>query len=366
MSGDPESVDNPAQAPFVLSRPHGTVRAEGIIRRFTEVDAAIDDLRTGRADTVVGALPFDPAGTSALMVPRRLRRDLPPLAGRSPARHTLDRFTEIPDAATHRDRVRRAVAAITAGDLDKVVLARTVRAVLDSPAEVTGLLDALAHGNSEHNAFAVDTGPGWLLGASPELLLRKAGREVTCRPYAGSAPRFPDPVADREAREKLAASGKDHREHAFVVDHLRRRLAPLCDEITIPDAPQLLSTGEMWHLATPIRAHLTDPDLNALELALALSPTPAVCGTPTDVAAQFIRDHEEPRGNYAGAVGWADAHGDGEWMVTIRCLEIDSDGRSFRTWAGGGIVADSDPDAELAETTAKLRTVLRALGVDGS
>ncbi len=350
-------------APFVLSRPHGVVRAEGIGRRFTAVSDAVSALRSGAADAVVGALPFDPTDPAALFAPGRLHREQA-LGGRAPVRHSLTHLVEIPDAATHRERVRRAVAAIHAGDVDKVVLARTVGAMLDSPIGIGVLLDALAHGNSEHNAFAVDTGHSWLLGASPELLLHKSGREVTCHPYAGSAPRSSDPEADREARDELAASGKDHREHAFVVEHLRERLAPISEELSVATRPQLLSTGEMWHLATPIRARLADPDVGALDLALRLSPTPAVCGTPTETAAQFIRDHEEPRGLYAGAVGWADAQGNGEWMVTIRCLELNADRQTFRTWAGGGIVADSDPDAELAETTAKLRTVLRALGVD--
>ncbi|OPX13679.1 isochorismate synthase [Gordonia sp. i37] len=363
MSGERVEDEGTGPAPFVLSRPHGVVRAEGVARRFTAVSDAVDALRSGAVESVVGALPFDPADPAALFAPTRLYREQA-LGGRAPVRHSLAQLVEIPDAATHRERVRRAVAAIDAGVLDKVVLARTVGAVLDSPVGIDELLGALAHGNSEHNAFAVDSGHSWLLGASPELLLHKSGREVTCHPYAGSAPRSSDPDADREAREKLAASGKDHREHAFVVEHLRERLAPISDELSVATRPHLLSTGEMWHLATPIRAHLTDPDVGALDLALTLSPTPAVCGTPTEAAAQFIRNHEEPRGLYAGAVGWADARGDGEWMVTIRCLELDADRQTFRTWAGGGIVADSDPDAELAETTAKLLTVLRALGID--
>ncbi|MEP9394758.1 isochorismate synthase [Gordonia sp. VNK1] len=356
--------DTHAASPFVLSRPHGTVRARGVRTRFADADDAATRLRSGAVDAVVGAVAFDPSAPSALFEPVTLSHEPTPLAGSRPPRRTLISSEQIPDSATHRDRVRAALSAIASGALAKVVLARMIRAQLDSPVTVDGLLAALAGGNSEHNAFAVDTGTSWLLGASPELLLRKDGREVTCRPYAGSAPRSADPEADRESREKLAASEKDHREHAFVVEHLRDRLAPLCRELAIPDEPQLLSTGEMWHLATPIRAILDDDAVGALDLAITLSPTPAVGGTPSEVATEFIRAHEEPRGLYAGAVGWADAAGNGEWMVTIRCLELEPDLRSFRSWAGGGIVADSDPDAELAETTAKLLTVLRALGIE--
>ena len=212
------------------------------------------------------------------------------------------------------ERVAHAVKRIVAGDVGKVVLARSVDIVLDAEVEPLRLLDALAGGNAGHNAFGVDlgaaTGSGsWLLGASPEVLLRKSGSVVTCHPYAGSAPRSPDPVVDRAAADGLFSSAKDLAEHAFVVDHLRDRLGHLCDDVDAPSTPQLQSTGEVWHLATPIRARLRDPATTALDLALLLGPTPAVCGTPSDVAAQIIREVEGERGFYAGAVGWCDAAG---------------------------------------------------------
>ncbi|NDK88137.1 isochorismate synthase [Gordonia desulfuricans] len=348
---------------FVLSRPHGVVRAAGVVRRYPDAAAAARDLRERRVDSVVGALAFDPREPSALIAPTALYHTRIPLPGAQPTARRLTAVVEIPDPATHLARVQAAVAAIADGGLDKVVLARALTGRLDAPADVDDLLAALAGGNHEHNAFAVDTGTGRLVGASPELLLRKHGREVTCLPYAGSAPRHADPAADRRSREALAGSAKDHREHAFVVEHLRRRLAPIATDLEIGGRPELLSTGEMWHLATPVHAVLTESDSTALDLAMTLSPTPATCGTPADVAARFIRTHEEPRGLYAGAVGWADADGNGEWMVTIRCLELDRTGTGVRMWAGGGIVAGSDPQAELTETTAKLQTVLNALGV---
>lgn len=130
-----------------------------------------------------------------------------------------------------------------------------------------------------------------------------------------------------------------------------------------------MTTPQMWHLGTPIRGELHGHGLSALDLALAVHPTPAICGTPTAAARDHILATEDARGFYAGAVGWAragDDGGDGEWMVAIRCAEIAGDGLTARTWAGGGIVADSDPDAELVETQAKLGTVLRALGVDSA
>ncbi|MFW0797532.1 isochorismate synthase [Gordonia sp. CPCC 205515] len=353
---------------FILSRPHGTVRATGAGTTFTDAYAAADALRSHSVDAITGAIGFDRAGRSALVAPASLVRSSAPVPGSSARPHTVTSRSFSPERTEHRDRVGRAIKAIADGGLDKVVLARAVDLTVEPDVEVDSLVDALAHGNAEHNAFAVDVGAvwgdaSWLLGSSPEVLLRKEGRVVTCQPYAGSLPRAADPAADQAAAETLRTSTKDLAEHAFVVDYLRDRLIPLCRELDAPATPEVRATGEIWHLATPIRGVLQDDSVTALDLALLLSPTPAVCGTPSDAAAQFITDIEGDRGLYAGTVGWCDQAGDGEWMVTIRCLQLGADRRSLRTWAGGGIVAQSDPQAELDETTAKLRTVLNALGI---
>ena len=159
------------------------------------------------------------------------------------------------------------------------------------------------------------------------------------------------------------ASRKNNEEHEFVVDDIADNLAPLCSHLDVPHEPQLLSTSEMWHLGTFIRGELKDPVISALDLALLVHPTPAICGTPTESAMSVIEAIESDRGFYAGCVGWCDSEGDGEFVVSIRCAEIDAAGTDARLWAGGGIVADSNPEEELAETTAKLRTVLRAFGL---
>ncbi|MYR08361.1 isochorismate synthase [Gordonia sp. SID5947] len=354
---------------FILSRPTGSVVGSGVRRGFVDARAAAEALRAGAVEAVVGAVPFDIDDPAALIAPRTLRHTSRPVAGSKPAPHRVTSMSLHPDQAIHRERIERAIKQIADGELDKVVLARSVDATLDPAVDVDGLIHALAHGNSEGNAFGVDVGAsrgsgGWLVGASPESLVRKQGRTVTCHPYAGSAPRSADPAVDRAAADGLVASAKDLTEHAFVVDYLRDRLSPHCVELTVPSSPQLRSTGEIWHLATPIRGTLRDDTMTALDLALLLSPTPAVCGTPSDLAAQFIREVEGERGLYGGTIGWCDSAGDGEWMVTIRCLELTADRHSLRTWAGGGIVAQSEPGSEVDETTAKLRTVFNALGID--
>lgn len=335
---------------------------------FAAVAPARAALAGGDVQVVTGALGFDTGGPAALTAPQRWTRTAA-LGARAPEPRRAVTESVTP-AEMHRARVGSVLEAIAAGTVEKVVLAREARWQLDAPADPAALLSAFAHVGPGAAVFAaaLDPAPGrrghWLIGASPELLVRREGRVVSCHPYAGSAARSPDTAADAAAAQELLASAKDRAEHAFVVDDLRARLAPLCTELVIPADPVLMSTGELWHLATPIRGVLADQTVTALDLAALLSPTPAVCGTPRPAAARLIAGLEGPRDFYAGTVGWCDARGDGEWLVSIRCLELAADHRDVRAWAGGGIVAGSDPAAEVAETAAKFRTVRRALGLD--
>jgi isochorismate synthase len=186
---------------------------------------------------------------------------------------------------------------------------------------------------------------------------------VTCQPFAGSAPRAADPELDAAAGAALADSAKDRHEHQLVIDAMAQALRPLCSELTFPPTPTLSRTRALWHLSTPITGRLRDESTTAIDLTLALHPTPAVGGVPTDVAAELISALEGDRGFYAGAVGWCDADGDGRWVVSIRCAQLAADRRAALAHAGGGIVAESDPDSEVAETTTKFITILTALGV---
>lgn len=148
-----------------------------------------------------------------------------------------------------------------------------------------------------------------------------------------------------------------------MIETIRAALEPLCDDLSIAAEPQLSRTATVWHLCTPISGRLHDRSTTAIDLALALHPTPAVGGVPTDAAVELIADLEGDRGFYAGAVGWCDARGDGRWVVSIRCAQLSADRRSALARAGGGIVAESDPDDEVAETTTKFATILNALDV---
>jgi isochorismate synthase len=204
------------------------------------------------------------------------------------------------------------------------------------------------------------TDDGVIVGASPELLVSRHGREVRSNPLAGSAPRSGDPDEDRANAEALTSSSKDREEHAIVVDAVAEILRPRCEELIWDREPVLRATPNVWHLSTSFRGSLRDPAPTALDLVAALHPTPAVAGTPTERALAAI-DQLEPfdRGRYAGPVGWVDANGDGEWAIALRCAELCGDRATL--YAGAGIVADSDPERELDETEPKFRSFLDAL-----
>ncbi|GAA2973471.1 isochorismate synthase [Actinokineospora diospyrosa] len=349
---------------FLFTSPTGVLLAEGeraVLGSPVEAAGALAD-----GEIVVGALPFDPAAPSRLVVPEHVRRSGPLPAIARPAPRVGARWlAQHTDADAYRTGVRRALALMEAGELSKVVLARRLDLVAAEPVHVLDLVRALAARDPRGHTFAADLGDRTLLGTSPELLVRRQGRIVSSNPLAGSRPRSEDAVLDGRNATELLASAKDRREHALVVTAVADGLAPYCKQLSVPAEPELLPTRAMWHLSTQVSGVLADPDTPVLELATALHPTPAVCGSPTATARRVIGELEPfDRGFYTGVVGWSDARGDGEWVVTIRCGEVR--GATLRLFAGAGLVPGSDPEAELAETGAKLRTLLGALGVEES
>ncbi|MEC3914376.1 isochorismate synthase [Nocardia sp. CDC160] len=351
---------------FLLATPEGVVRASGSRAAFDSAAAAAAALRSGAAELIVGALAFDPRRPAALVAPEEAVHTAGPWRPAAlPELPEVRVISEIPSAAEHVARVTKLVEQL--GDpgqpLRKVVAARSLVAAADAPLAAEVIAAHLVTRHPRAAVYAVDLSPAGrpgdtLLGATPEVLVSRQGRTVTLRPLAGTMPRLADPAADAARARDLLASTKNRDEHAFVIDWIRELLTPVCTELTIPDGPELLATPQVWHLATPIRGELRDPTTTALDLAVLLHPTPAVCGTPTDLALDAIADLEGDRGFYGGAVGWCDASGDGNWYVAIRCAELSADARTLRAFGGGGIVAASDPQTELQETTAKLRTFL--------
>ncbi len=335
------------------------------------------------APLLFGSIPFDPERSGQFVFPgRTVRRDRhggtwllrsddepgdivvsEPTPGRNEPNTPfsgMQVFPEpLPDA--YERAVAEAVDRIRRGTLSKVVLARTIRVEAGRVLDPRELLKHLRAVEPDGYSFAVDTGEGrTLVGASPELLISRFGNEIRANPLAGSAPRAGDPAEDRENAERLGSSPKDRHEHALVVEDVFRVLRPLCKELTNDHEPQLLATANVWHLSTRFRGTLRDPGVTALDLVRALHPTPAVCGEPRAEAMRAIAELEPvPRGAYAGAVGWMDSNGDGVWALALRCAEIL--GSTARLFAGAGIVADSDPAAELDETERKFRAFLDSL-----
>ncbi|RMW99130.1 isochorismate synthase [Allofranklinella schreckenbergeri] len=314
------------------------------------------------------AIPFDVRQPASFSIPARLVQTSGPLPQQAvqtpdPALHT----TPLPSPERYAELVRQALALLERGELHKIVLARALDVQAGGPLSPGAIVQRLAARNPHAFLFhiplcnAAGAPHGSMLGASPELLVRRSGRQLTLHPLAGSIPRHADAAEDERRRQGLAASEKDLREHRYVTQDIARHLAPLCCEVDVPERPSVIGTDALWHLGTTITATLRDGATTALDVALALHPTPALCGSPTAQALAHIQALEPfARDYFAGLVGWQRENGDGEWAITIRCAQFDGQ-RRLRLYAGAGIVSGSDPEREVQETAAKLSTFLQSL-----
>jgi menaquinone-specific isochorismate synthase len=354
------------------------------LRLVTEVLAGIGD-----ATVAVGAFGFLPDAATTLVIPAvcvragTCEKALAVVIGSSPSKKAVEELLDEsehvantaslpgsppPDAfrlesrRPHEDFLRRVSAAISevrSGRIDKVVMAREVFIEANRPLRQGDLLERLRALHPSCATFAVDG----FMGATPELLVRRSGTTVDSHPLAGTAARSGDPEADRRVEAALLESEKERAEHRAVVDAIAANLRPAMSELTVPSAPVIVELRNVSHLGTHITGHLARlPDgglPNALQVLALIHPTPAVAGTPVDLALDYLAKAEElDRDRYAGAVGWIDATGDGEWHLGIRCAIVKD--CTARLFAGVGIVADSDPPAELAETQLKLQAFLAA------
>jgi len=314
-----------------------------------------------------------PAGARPSVIAAEVARDWQRLSARLPqggsaagaaatvpARGSLRIVASHPPAEEWRAAVARMAGAVGRGRLDKVVLARQVEVEAPAEVEVPGVLVRLCEADPGSTTFAVGRGQRTFLGATPERLVRLEGLAFRSVAMAGSARRSVDPGADDRLAAELLASDKEREEHSVVVDMLRGTLAPLADELLIPSRPHVERLRHLQHLVTPVEGRLREPS-GVLRLAALLHPTPAVGGMPRDLALDLIAEEEHlERGWYAGPLGWLDRHGNGELVVALRCGLVE--GRSATLLAGCGIVADSDPEREWQESTAKLLALGSALG----
>lgn len=322
----------------------------------------------------LGALPFLPGSPAELVVPAVLVGKGPggrawvtridgadePLEGRGEPAATAASWSIRPGVDV--DRYLAAVAtardAVRDGRMDKAVIARPIHIDSDQPIDVHAVLRRLKATFGSSYRFSIDG----LLGASPELLVGVAGDVVSSFPLAGTTRTTGDPELDAALAAELQASPKNRIEHHAAIEMVRDTLLPFCSYLDWAPEPEIVKVANVQHLGSRAEGRLSHPVADVIELVRALQPTPAVGGYPRDAAIDLITEVEGfERGVYGGAVGWCDASGDGCWAVSLRCAELSPDRRSARLVAGGGIVADSEPLAELAETQAKFQAMLSAI-----
>jgi isochorismate synthase len=371
--------------------------AVGVAETLTGIETDDEVDRSGSGAVAFGALPFLPGRATELVVPElvvgraddgtRWMTTIGP-ADRDPGITDPDsRLVEIlsePDARTGRAPRRYTVEATLPpqqwcslveeatkvlvdepmpgpseglpDSMVKVVLARELLITADEALDRMAVLQRLRAAYPVCHLVSVDG----LVGASPELLVARSGDTVRSHPMAGTSPRGGDPTTDQRLAASLLASTKDREEHQITIDMVHDTLLGWCSYLDYEAEPSVVAVANVQHLATLVEGRLSQPPPSVLELVAALHPTPAVAGWPRDQAVDWIVAHEGfDRGRYAGAVGWSDGQGNGTWAVAVRCADIE--GHLARVVAGNGIVADSDPETELAETRAKLQALLSAI-----
>lgn len=364
-----------------LERPGGF---EAALARLAELADGDEVVAPGSGPVAFAALGFDPDAPGALIVPRIVLGRGPegrrwitapaelddddiraaidavmapdPAVGPTPqAQHYT--ISSVMAAETWRDEVvGAAIKRIANGEVEKVVLARALALQTDQPIEVPVVLERLRQSFRSAILFAVDG----FIGASPELLVSRTGDIVRAHPLAGTAPRSSDPDADARLAAGLLASDKNRHEHQITIDWLLDTLLPFCSYVDAEPEPSIVTLANVHHLGTRVEGRLSSPTASVLELVAALHPTPAVGGNPQGAALRIIGELEGlDRGRYAGPTGWVDAAGNGAFAVALRSAEID--GTTARFCAGVGVVADSDPEAELAETRSKFQAIMSAL-----
>lgn len=347
--------------------------------------ATIDTTVADRPPLAIGALPFDPGAPGRFVVPRvavvkpgdgtahlvvvgdedtittenvaSMRDDiLTPIAGPrvASAEFTVGPITNVD---TYLQAVAAARDAVRRGDITKAVIARDIRVSSSTPIDIRAVMLRLKASFGSSYRYSFDN----LIGASPELLVEVEGTTVRSNPLAGTTTRTGDPGADARLAAALLASEKNQIEHRVVVDMVHDTLLPFCSYLDWEPEASVVAVANVQHLGTRVEGRLNSA-VHVVDLARLLCPTPALGGHPRGAAVDLIRRVEGmERGLYGGAVGWCDAAGNGTFAVTIRCAEFTEDRRSARLFAGGGIVADSDPHSELAETQAKFQAMLSAI-----
>ena len=319
------------------------------------------------APMIIGAIPFDQRSKATIIIPDSfgnyhhsiLIDDLQTATQSLSIEDSID----LPSRPQFNEMVQEAIQSINRQHFDKVVLARSLKYRLQTEPPITAWLTNLLHKNKQGYIFsiALDNAQN-LIGASPELLVKKEGNIVTINPLAGSRKKTFDMVQDKDIENELLHAEKDLHEHKIVVDYICEKLESHLGEIEYNEKPAILYTDTMMHLSTIIKGKIRNDTTTVLDVAQLLHPTPAICGAPQKTSLEFIQKVEPfNRGYYTGIVGYMDQKGDGEWVITIRCAEINN--RDITLFAGAGIVSSSEQDSEYNEISAKFTTMLHAMGL---
>lgn len=320
-----------------------------------------------KAPMIIGAIPFDQRSKATIIIPdtfvnyhhSNLIDDLQttnqPLS--------IEDSIDLPSRLQFNEMVQEAIHSIRKQQFSKVVLARSLKYRLQEEPPITAWLTNLLHKNKQGYIFSIALDNAQtLIGASPELLVKKEGNIVTINPLAGSRKKTYDLVKDKVIENELQHAEKDLHEHKIVVDYICEKLEPYLGEIEYNEKPAILYTDTMMHLSTVIKGKIKNDTTTVLDVAQLLHPTPAICGAPQKPSLEFIQKTEPfNRGYYTGIVGYMDHYGDGEWVITIRCAEINH--RDITLFAGAGIVNSSQQDSEYNEISAKFTTMLQAMGL---
>ncbi|MFY0517553.1 isochorismate synthase [Lysinibacillus sp. UGB7] len=316
---------------------------------------------------IIGAIPFDGRSKATIIVPKKLayyhKSDFIDDLQIASQPLTVEHSKVMPDRQQFNAMVSNAIHCINDKQFKKVVLARTLNFHLETEPQISSWLKNLIYKNKQGYIFSIGMDDFQnLIGASPELLVKKEGNSVTINPLAGSRKQTFNKVKDTDLEKELLNSEKDLHEHKIVVDYMCETLRPYLSDMEFNDKPAILYTDTMIHLSTVIKGKVKNDTMDALDLAQLLHPTPAICGAPQKQSLDFIQKTEPfNRGFYTGIVGYMDSKGDGEWVITIRCAEINN--KDITLFAGAGIVNSSEQDSEYNEISAKFTTMLDAMGI---
>ena len=373
-----EKIEQRSEPQFIFTSKGRALCASGIADKISSkglnqdtfiesIKSKLNELKANGQENpiVVGSIPFDTTEETELFVPKvsHFSDTLTTNTTTSHGTTQLTSLSQVTDESHFKGAVNKALLLSKHTHLDKVVLSRAIDVQTTMAISATDMAATLYQQNPNAFVFSIPQSDGTtLIGASPELLIKKQDSCVTSNPLAGSRKRTNVATENKKNSDELWLCAKDRYEHKLVADAVFKHLNPFCEILNTPSAPSIIETPTMLHLSTEIQGTLASKNTSVLELAYALHPTPAICGTPPALAKatiQYLEGYD--RAKFCGAVGWMDAEGNGEWVVTIRCGVIKQN--SIRLYAGAGIVHGSDPIAEFDETEAKLNTMLKALGL---